>query len=234
MAGKIGILDLAEKKGQKNNYCRAVEAAGGEYEMLPATLDSDEIQRQADRCSAFIFIGGPDIHPARYGKGPHPKVTSCLTEENEEYCFQIAKAIVFDRKKPCLGVCLGCQLINVIFGGTLYEDVYTQIPGAYWHRHYEKYPDVENMHRVTFPEGSPLRDLFGTDWLCANSSHHQAVRDLGKGLSVGALSDDGVVEAVYGPDFDKHFVLGLQWHPERIFDKVYGHQFVFEKLVSLC
>ena len=232
MPGKIGIINIATRQETFDTYVRAVEDAGGEAETLMPSASSQEVQRQANECAAFIFIGGPDISPSRYGGSHHPSITKLLDESKEEYCFALANAVLFEQKKPFLGICLGCQLLNVICGGTLYEDLHTQVPGAYWHARHPGFPKLENMHSVAFTKDSPLKDIFGCDWFCVNSSHHQAVRKLGNGLSVGAFSDDGIIEAIHGLDFQRHFVLGLQWHPERLFDKVYGHKKVFERLVS--
>ena len=232
MAGKIGIINIASSREIFDRYVFAVEAAGGVPAELAPSPSLDEVNRQAEQCDAFVFIGGPDFSPGRYGGSNHPSIVKLLDDVAEEYCFALSKAVVFEQKKPCLGICLGCQLLNIIYGGTLYEDLHSQVPGAYWHARYKGFPKLENMHRVTFTEKSPLHDIFGCDWLCVNSSHHQAVRKLGTGLSVGAISDDGIVEAICGPDMQRHFVLGLQWHPERLFDKVYGHLKVFERLVA--
>jgi len=234
MPGRIGIINIASRRDVFENYVCAVEAAGGNAVELAPSVDADEIRRQADACDAFIFIGGPDFTPSRYGGVMHPSIKTFLDSVMEEYCFALSRTVVFELKKPCLGICLGCQLLNIIHGGTLYEDLHSQVPGAYWHARPEGFPKLETMHRVTFPEGSPLREIFGCEWLCVNSSHHQAVRRLGQGLRIGAVSDDGIVEAVFGPDIERHFMLGLQWHPERLFDKVYGHAKVFELLVEKC
>ena len=233
MAGKIGIINIASHRETFENYVHAVEAAGGQAEELVPSAERDEVQRQADSCDAFIFIGGPDFSPERYGGIPHPAIKNLLDDVKEEYCFALSKAVVFERKKPFLGICLGCQLLNIIYGGTLYEDLHSQVPGAYWHARHPGFPKLENMHRVAFTENSPLKELFGCEWLCVNSSHHQSIRKVGNGLTIGAMADDGIIEAVYGPDMEHHFVLGLQWHPERLHDKVFGHAKVFERLVEL-
>ena len=109
MAGKIGIINIASRRETFENYVHAVEAAGGKAKELIPSASQDEIQRQADSCDSFIFIGGPDFRPERYSGNPHPAITKLLDEVQEEYCFALSKAVVFERKKPFLGICLDYQ-----------------------------------------------------------------------------------------------------------------------------
>ncbi|MBR6372865.1 MAG: gamma-glutamyl-gamma-aminobutyrate hydrolase family protein [Victivallales bacterium] len=102
MAGKIGIINIASHRETFENYVHAVEAAGGQAEELVPSAERDEVQRQADSCDAFIFIGGPDFSPERYGGIPHPAIKNLLDDVKEEYCFALSKAVVFERKKPFL------------------------------------------------------------------------------------------------------------------------------------
>ena len=113
--------------------------------------------------------------------------------------------------KPILGICRGCQLINVAFGGTLFQDIPTQVPKAIAHRDDEKYD--EQLHEMQLVPGTRLASLYpGKTRAMINSIHHQAVKTLGPGLEVEAIGHDGIVEALRwsGPSY----VFGMQWHPE--------------------
>lgn len=227
----IGINNIASREDIFLNYVRAVEAAGGTPKELKPTVDPEELRLQTGDCDGYIFIGGPDFDPARYGGVMHPQV-KMLDPLFEEFCFKLAEMLILNGSKPCLGVCLGAQLINIVHGGTLHEDLHSQIDGAYWHSRPEENQELENMHRIMFTEDNPLAEIFGVNWLCVNSSHHQAVKKLGRGLKACAFADDGIMEAICCEDLKKRFLVGVQWHPERLFDKVQGHINIFKALVS--
>ena len=222
----IGIPRLREYDALYINYLSAVVTSGGE----PLALEpvSDEIPSQIAECDGFLFMGGPDFsqHLSRCKGG----TKNTLPPEWEKYYYEIGKRVLFETTKPVLGICLGCQLINIVCGGSLIGDIQTQISGAFWHERPQSNHKLETMHEVRFPEGSPLRELYGCNWMCANSSHHQSVETLGKGLMVAALAGDGVVEAITPKDINERFVVGLQWHPERLYNIVDGHLTVFKAL----
>ena len=119
--------------------------------------------------------------------------------------------LILASKKPLLGICRGCQILNVAFGGTLYQDIVSQHEGALGHSQTEIRLGAP-CHRIRIEEGSVLAELYGSEML-VNSFHHQAVKDLGKGLKVTARAYDGIIEAYEAPDYP--FVLGVQWHPEQ-------------------
>ena len=224
----IGVSRLRKNDDLYKNYLNAVAAGGG----VPLVLEpvSDEIESQIAECDGFVFMGGPDFrqHLSRCKVVQESRGT--LPAEWEAYYYEFGKRVLLGTDKPVLGICLGCQLINIVYGGTLIGDILTQIPGAFWHERPQSDKKLETMHEVRFPDESPLRELFGCNWMCANSSHHQSVETLGTGLMVAALAGDGVVEAITPEDITMRFVVGLQWHPERIFDIVDGHLAVFKAL----
>ncbi len=224
----IGIPRLRAYDDLYKNYLNAVEAGGGEPLALEPVLG--DIQSQIAECDGFVFMGGPDFrqHLSRCKVVQDGRGT--LDVEWEEYYYEFGKRVLLETTKPVLGICLGCQLINIVYGGTLIGDILTQIPDAFWHERPQSNRKLETMHEVRFPEGSPLRGLFGHDWICANSSHHQSVETLGTGLIVAALAGDGVVEAITPEEIKGRFVVGLQWHPERLYNIVDGHLTVFKAL----
>ena len=226
----IGIPKIVDSEPTLDKYANAVTAAGGQPVPLLPTSSEEEIARQIAKCDGFIFMGGPDFHHERYHGKYHPTM-KMLSEERENYFFSIAENIIKQTNKPALGVCLGCQLINVIMGGTLYEDIHSQVSSCGWHQRPPHDKTLETMHPVLLTPGTPLRVIFGCNTFCANSSHHQAIRTLGKGLTVAARADDGVIEAIV-PQNGNRFLIGLQWHPERLANTLFPHARIFQALVE--
>ena len=180
------------------NYVDAVVAAGGEPLILPFVKSEEESGRWLDRVRGVVFTGGPDINPVRWSEPLNPKA-SLMHADKETSDFLYAGAAL-RRDVPVLAICLGCQEINVALGGSL-------------HQHIEGHEGGKE-HGVEVTE-SRLRDLAGRS-LSVNSYHHQSINRLGEGLKVTARTD-GVIEAV---ESEKHrWVVGVQWHPERIADR---------------
>ncbi len=223
----IGIPRLRAYDDKYINYIRAVAAGGAEPKPLEPV--HAEIDRQVAECDGFLFMGGPDFSQ-RLSDSKLVTPHSTLPPEWEEYYYDFGKKVLLETDKPALGICLGCQLINIVYGGSLLGDIIEQIPGAHWHERPKHDNSLETMHEVRFPLESPLRGIFNADWIIVNSSHHQAVERLGDGMMVAAVASDGVVEAIAPKAANGRFVIGLQWHPERIFDIVDGHLSVFKAL----
>ncbi|QOY94004.1 type 1 glutamine amidotransferase [Massilia sp. UMI-21] len=167
------------------------------------------LRHYARHLDGLVLQGGADVAPQTYSEVPtRPEWNG--DRARDVYELELLHEFV-DAGKPVLGVCRGCQLINVAFGGTLFQDVATNVPEAMAHVH-----DLYDAHRhaVRFPPGSSLGKMFGhLDRPIVNSIHHQAVKQLGRNIRVEAYSDpDGIVEAIRYERAD--FVMGLQWHPE--------------------
>jgi putative glutamine amidotransferase len=174
---------------------------------LPANISVADYVNALD---GLVLQGGNDIAPASYGE---PALDPEWAGDPVRDGYEIALFQEFVRQgKPVLGVCRGCQLINVALGGTLYQDIATQLPEALQHRCEERYENL--FHRVRLVDGAWLATLYPSVSVTrVNTIHHQAVKRLGRGLAAEALSEpDGIVEAIRwdGPSF----VVGVQWHPE--------------------
>jgi putative glutamine amidotransferase len=185
--------------------------------MIPAVESEGLVKRSemrlyhyAEALDGLVLQGGADVAPPSYGEqAQHPDWTG--DRVRDRYEIELFEAFV-GKGKPVLGICRGCQLINVAFGGTLYQDIATMLPDAQVHRDTDKYEQA--YHPVRFLPDSRLARLYpARTEVTVNTIHHQAVNKLGRGLRVEATSvPDDVVEAIRwrGPSY----VLGVQWHPE--------------------
>lgn len=182
-------------------YAKAVEEAGGIPLIIPILGKRENIISIARLADGFIFSGGDDIHPRYYGE---KLLLNLELSPDERTDFEIALfREVTGLQKPILGICLGAQLINTALGGSLYQDIPTQVHTAINHR---------STHNVTISEGTLLHTILVGN-IQVMSAHHQAVKTPGKGLTPSALSPDGVIEAIEMTDYP--FLAGIQWHPER-------------------
>jgi putative glutamine amidotransferase len=222
----IGITTGIDDKGFfsiRPEYTRAVLKAGGVPLLLAPGTSVDAVLERVD---GLLLSGGSDIDPAIYGEAPHP--TSQWKRERDDFELALTRAAL-ERDKPLLAICRGQQVLNVAAGGTLVQDIPSQQPQA--GPHYPK--DVERWHiahEVEVLPGTRLREIVGRDVLPVNSSHHQAVKDLGHGLRLAARARDGVIEAVESPAH--RFVIGVQWHPEAMWNRDPDHQELFRSFIA--
>lgn len=206
----------------RTNYLDAIAAAGG----LPVALGHlpDLASDALDAIDALVVTGGAfDVDPSLYGEtSAHPTVSLKADRTRAELALT-AGAIA--RDLPLLGICGGMQLLAVALGGTLIQHIPDEVEGALAHE--QPGPRDRAGHAVTLRPGSRLAAIAGSDRMSVNSSHHQAVRDPGR-AAVSAHAPDGVIEAIELAD--RHFCLGVQWHPEFRIDP--GDARLFEALVD--
>jgi putative glutamine amidotransferase len=210
----------------REDYVRSVETAGG----LPLVLAPGRPEDAAEvlgRVDALLLTGGADLDPKYYGEAPHPKLGPTFGERDAFELALVREAL--RRDLPLLAICRGHQVLNVAMGGTLVQDIPSQLPGAGAHD-----PDVERWetcHEVEILPGTRLREILGTERVAVNSFHHQSVKGLGGDLVLSARSPDGVVEGIELPRGNRRFVVGVQWHPESFWDHPPGFGSLFEALV---
>ena len=193
------------------DYQESIRKAGGEPVVVDPSHDAPaDIVRTFD---GVVLTGGGDVQPELYQEPVHPTFTAAELGRDQ---FEIALAReAAANDLPLFAICRGIQVLNVARGGTLIQDIPSEIAGAGTHKISE--PAEANAHDITITKGSLLNGLMGAqtaaiDACPVNSRHHQSVKALGEGLVVTATAPDGVIEAVEDPS--RHFFLGVQWHPE--------------------
>ncbi|MBQ8310715.1 MAG: gamma-glutamyl-gamma-aminobutyrate hydrolase family protein [Clostridia bacterium] len=226
--GVFAEVDLEQNTKVQNTYIRAIEESGGIPILLPYVKDRDTMERFVNLCDGFFFTGGADIEPQRYGE---QSKNTCgeiqyARDELEFAVFQIVNSTL----KPIIAICRGAQLINVAFGGTLYQDILSETNTRISHRQIE--PKNSPSHDVQILKNTPLFDLMKKTVMSANSFHHQAIKKLGEGLEIMAVSDDGIVEAVYLPG--ERYVRAYQWHPERLYEIDIYNRLIFDDFIKAC
>ncbi|MDH7489573.1 MAG: gamma-glutamyl-gamma-aminobutyrate hydrolase family protein [Anaerolineae bacterium] len=205
-------------QGMGQAYLSAVIAAGGVPVLLPLGLDEPRLLRALDRADGLLLAGGEDIAPALFGEEPHPKLGKVDADRDAVEVALARRAL--EAGLPLLAICRGIQVLNVAAGGTLYQDIPSQVPGALKHNcFYPEYPRDHIAHAVAIAPDSRLAAIVGqtAESLAAvpvNSLHHQSVKAVGTGLQVVAQAPDGIVEAVEATG--EAWVLAVQWHPEEL------------------
>lgn len=203
-------------------YVRAIIRAGGIPIMLPIHHDPRDIALLIRLIDGLVVIGGADIHPTFYGeKAAHP--IKPIYRGRVRFDMNLYR-LAHRHKIPVLAICYGMQLLNVIYGGTLYQDIPRQVRGAKNHRS-KRNP----LHPVHLEEGSQLAKIFGKKDFPVHSQHHQAVKRLGHLLRAVGYSPDWIIEAIEGPSK----TLAVQWHPERQ-EKDSVQRRLFQYFIKMC
>lgn len=210
----------------KPAYWESVVQAGGLPVMMPQLDDPKMIDAFLDRVDGFVMIGGDDLSAAKMGS-PGPPTTVTLHPRRERTDFLLLERLL-ERGIPTLAICLACQQLNVIYGGTLYRDLPFDGPPVLL-RHFSKLGGPTPTHAIAIAPGSALHGVLGDAEATVNSFHHQAVREPGRGLARTAWAPDGVTEALEVEALP--FFLGVQWHPERMMPTDAGARKLFAALI---
>ena len=228
----IGILSDKEPKKSvpryfvKANYISAVREAGGVPFIIPPFKDKEDSINTLDLINGLLIPGGDDIDPKCFGEEPHPSVV--LTDP-EVIQFQIDfLKLALNKNIPVFGICAGFQIINIACGGNIYQDIPSQYPNPLKH----KKEDSENddpCHNIKIENNTKLFNILQMEKIEVNSTHHQALKDIAEGFVVSARADDGIIEAI---ESRKHnYLLGVQWHPEDMYEENKLFLKLFERLV---
>ena len=197
-------------------YVESVIKAGGAPLLLPAVEDEQaSVSLLLGIDGLIISGGGHDIDPMLYGEERLPECSP--TNPQRETAEMAACRGAMSRDMPVLGICGGMQVINIAAGGTLYQDIPSQVPDALTHRPENTDENTYTFHEIEIGD-SILGEVLGASSV-VNSHHHQSAREVGPGVRVSAKTEDGVIEAIESPSHQ--FVVGVQWHPESM--SAYGY-----------
>lgn len=234
MKPRIGITCFHEDKDRARRYVLineryivSVSLGGGLPLCLPVEIRPEDIESYLDTLDGLLLTGGADLSPLLYGRDFSPKTVSVSTRRDQTELALIRAA--GKRGMPILGICRGIQAINVAFGGTLVQDIPSEIPDASGHAS-EMIMD-ELGHFIEVVEGSRLASVFGSRRFAVNSFHHQAVEVLAPGFAVTARAADGIVEAMETTDPGR-YLTGVQFHPEALTTRYPEFVALFSDFVS--
>ncbi|MPM42419.1 putative glutamine amidotransferase [bioreactor metagenome] len=205
-ANVLTLDNGAERAAVSTDYIKAVTEAGGVPVILPVITDMTSIQHQVILIDGLILSGGYDVDPLLFDEQPTEKL-GYVYPERDFHEIELVKAAAF-AKIPILGICRGIQLINIAFGGTIYQDL-SEVPGVI--KHMQNAKNYVPTHTIEIAEKSLLANIIGKRAV-VNSFHHQAVRMVAPGFTITARTLDGVIEAIENPGSE--FFVGVQWHPE--------------------
>ncbi|WP_274362072.1 gamma-glutamyl-gamma-aminobutyrate hydrolase family protein [Paenibacillus thermotolerans] len=207
----------------------AISDAGGAAFVLPNSSDRSTVLQLASMMDGLLLTGGGDIDPDLFGEEPHPMLGEITPERDAFETAMIEEMLRLD--KPILGLCRGCQMLNVAIGGDMYQDIYSQHEGNLL-QHKQNAPVRHGSHWIEIEEHSLLHRIMNERRIRVNSFHHQAVRNIGSGFTASAVSGDGIIEAI---ESKRHrFALGVQWHPEHMTTSDPHSGKLFQAFVDAC
>lgn len=229
LSSYIADKNVVYEYGTSGDYIKAINGAGGIPIQLPTienTADYEQVLRHVD---GLLIQGGCDIAPYFFGEQPDKALgrIDSLVDRQEMELVRLA----YDAGIPILGICRGHQVINVAFGGSLYQDIPSAMPDAIGHNQFGCKRE-ELYHKIEIDPTSHLHQFLGKSSLYVNSFHHQSVKKIGDGLKVVATAPDGIVEAIEGTR-DK-FVMGVQFHPENLYGIYTEFTNLFRAFVEEC
>lgn len=231
------LIGLTSQYGYSNNikfnkinytYIDAIKKAGGVAIILPVVDDKESINRYLNVLQGIVLTGGEDVSPLLYGQEPSREVDT-ISFDRDRMEMEIIKE-AYSKDIPILGICRGIQIINVALGGTLYQDIYKEIPESIGH--ISGFSIGGAYHSIDIVKDSIMYEIFNKDRIQVNSQHHQSVKDLGENLKINALSLDGVIEGIESTN--DRFVLGVQFHPEAMIERHQEMLKIFNHFISYC
>lgn len=189
----------------------AIKRTGGIPVILPYIEGTSELTQLITSIDGLYLAGGNDVDPIYFDEEPHPQLGE-VNPTRDAFELQILKQMLA-QNKPILGICKGCQMINVVLGGTLYQDIHAQMNQSLV-QHQQNSPHSYPTHQIVLEKKSQLHQIINESSIKVNSRHHQAIRTLGKSLMVTSRTQDGLIESIESTAHD--FVIGVQWHPESL------------------
>ena len=229
---RVGITTYVEKHGRLmenmigHDYVRAIISNGAFPVLIPFTQDKKLLLKYIDSIDSLLLPGGDDLDPNSYNEKNLGLSIDVSAQRDLMEFFLLEQAI--GKNIPVLGICRGCQLINVFMGGTLYQDMKAEKISSMDHVNALSETSFLSPY-INIEKGSFLYSVYSSEKIKVNSRHHQALKKIGKGLNVTALSDDGIVEGIEAVEMK---VLGVQWHPENLIDLGQEFNSIFRKFFS--
>lgn len=233
---QVGIETQLGFRGQHwqlvaDDYVRAISAAGGLPLILPVVEHDQDVKRMLDHCDGLLVTGGNDLDPRYYGDFPKAGLGE-LEPRRDAFDTKLVDLALARRSLPILGICRGCQVLNVVANGTLYQDIYTELSLAGNHT-LKLSPKSHPTQTVRIEPDSKLFEIFQTETLDTNSFNHQASKDIGEGFRVTMRTNtDDLVEGIEMQG--ERFVVGVQWHPETMAAEHHEYQALFDAFVRAC
>lgn len=209
-------------------YVNAIVEAGGMPVIFPILKDVSDLDPYLDLVDGVLFTGGEDVSSLVFGEDPI-REANVIDYERDRMELTLFKR-AYERGIPIFGVCRGLQLANIALGGTIYQDIYKQVPNCIGH--YSTHIVEEGYHNISLVKDSILYDIFKKDKISVNSIHHQAIKDLGKNLKVTATSSDGIIEAIESTN--DNLLIGVQFHPEALLKEHKEFVKLFSYFIENC
>ena len=203
------VFSSVEKFYVNTAYINAVQLNGGIPLAVPVSENEEDLVSILKLCHGVLVPGGEDVDPKFYGENPHPTIGT-IRPDMDSFILS-ALDICFKHNIPVFGVCRGLQIINIALGGTLYQDMSLYEGETILHN--QTYDRSYTVHKADIKAGSLLHSIFGAEEIMVNTMHHQAIKDLGRGLSATALAPDDIIEAI---ESDNNQIFAVQWHPEEL------------------
>lgn len=236
MDGKMPVIGItpafdynAKRLYLKEGYFNAVEQAGGIAVILSFTRDERKIDEYLEMCDGIILTGGPDIDPKYFGE-PDMPFNGDISPCRDQMELAVAEKAI-ECGKPLLGICRGIQIMNVAVGGSVYQDIYSQIKDRELIKHSQNAPEWYPTHEIEIVRGSHISGIFsGKERLFVNSLHHQALKDVPEVFEVTSKTCDGIIESIEHRDHP--FAVGVQWHPELMWKEDREYLKIFEELIK--
>lgn len=228
----IGIcctyIDEERLSGIKEGYYSAIEEIGGIPILLPVVEKEETLDSYIEMIDGLLLSGGVDVDPSYYGENPIRTLGRIDPMRDRNELYLAAKAM--ERGKSILGICRGIQILAVANGGSVIQDIPTQIPDSL--QHMQNAPRWYGTHKVSLLKESLLYKIYGQEEITTNSFHHQSVQQEGKDFVITAKTVEGVIEAI---EHKNHkFTVGVQWHPELMWKKDEKTLELFKDFVNSC
>jgi len=231
---RIGLITRQGAKKQEwqllaDDYIKSVERAGGIPLIIPVVKKLSSIARVLDLLDGIIFSGGVDIDPYYYGEPPGYGLGR-IEPERDRHEIELGQKVLYEMEIPVMGICRGIQLLNIVAGGSVYQDIRLDREHSFNHGMLDIAPKDYLAHEVSIKPGSLLHSIFKAERIRVNSFNHQAVKELGKGFEVSMEAEDGLIEGIEMAG--ERFVSAVQWHPEMLIDKYAYYLRFFEAFIE--